>query len=49
MRLIRKTPRVKKKLLEKFDKSWSRHQVICVRIGNFVRWCYDEPQGGFIN
>jgi hypothetical protein len=25
MRPIRKTPRVEKKLLEKFDKSWGRH------------------------
>jgi hypothetical protein len=47
MRLIKKTLRVERKLLEKFDKSSGRHRVICVRIGNFVRWCYDGPWRGF--
>ncbi len=44
MRLIKKIPKIKKQtLFEKFDKSWGRHQVICVRICSFVRWCYDGP------
>jgi len=54
MRLIRKTLTTQKKkslllgqkksLLEKFDKSWGKHQVICVRVDSFVRWCYDGPR-----
>jgi len=29
--------------IKKFDKSWGRHQVVCVKVGSFVRWCYDGP------
>jgi hypothetical protein len=38
--------------LKHFDhsnKMWGRHQVICTRLGNFVRWCFDGPQKGFIS
>jgi hypothetical protein len=49
MRLIRKTPRARKKEkpLEKFDKNWGRHQVIYVKVGSLVRWCIDGPRKGF--
>jgi hypothetical protein len=43
-RLIKQTLRVGKKLLEKYDRSWGRYQAICVRVDNFVRWCYDGPR-----
>ncbi len=49
VRLIKQTPRANKKLIKKFDRSWGRHQVIHVKVDNFVRWCYDGPQRGFIN
>jgi hypothetical protein len=54
MRLVRKTLMTQKKslllgqkksFLEKFDKSWGKHQVICARVNSFVRWSsYDGPR-----
>ncbi len=48
MRLIKKTLFGRKKTSQEFNKSWDRHQVICVKVGSFVRWCYDGPRRGFI-
>jgi hypothetical protein len=36
-------------LLELFDKLWGQNNVICSRIGRFVKWCYDGPCRGFIS
>jgi hypothetical protein len=37
-----------KKKLKAFDKSWRKNYAICVRLGIYVRWCYNDLRG-FIN
>jgi hypothetical protein len=45
---IKRRPIVKQALLESFDKIWGPNNVICSRIGRFVRCYYDGPCRGLI-
>jgi len=49
MRLIRKTPRVEKNFSISLIRVGVGIKVICVRVGDFVRWCYDGPRMGFVD
>ncbi len=35
------------KHIECFDKSWERQQIICTRVGIFVKQCFDGPRRGY--
>jgi hypothetical protein len=46
---MKRRPIAEQALLELFDKLWGQNNVICSRIGRFVKWCYDGPCRGFIS
>ncbi len=47
-KLIKWFPFAKGKTLKRFDKSWGKIQVLCVRVVNFIKWLYNEPCWGYI-
>jgi len=44
-KLIKQFPCAKKKAFKRFDDNWEKNQVLCVRVGNFVKLIYDGLLG----